>query len=82
MTLQELRNKYKDFFNRANKRLFGDKKYRIYKNYLIIEFSKEIGKYKFAGYNIYKINYDSLDYIKSVEKNYKEFIDNLIKEGV
>jgi hypothetical protein len=82
MTVKELKNKYKDFFDRANKRLFGDKGYKVYKGYLVIKFEKQIGKYKFAGYNIYKINNDSLDYVKSIEKNYQEFIDNLIKEGV
>ena len=76
MTVKELKNKYKNFFNRANKRLFGDKGYRIYKDYLVIKFEKQIGKYQFAGFNIYKITNDSLQYLKTVN-DYKDYIDNL-----
>jgi hypothetical protein len=81
MRLVELKSKYPAFFSRINKRLFGDRKYKIYKDFLVVEFSKQLGSNNFAGYNIYKINNDSLDYVKSIEKDYKQFIDNLIKEG-
>jgi hypothetical protein len=76
MTVKELKNKYKEFFSKANKRLFGDKKYRVYKDFLVIEFDKKIGNYQFKGFNVYEITSDNLRYLKTVN-NYKEYINSL-----
>jgi len=77
MKLVELKSKYPAFFSKENRRLFGDKGYRIYKDYLIVKLSKTINNSKFEGFSIYKITNEGLQYLKFIKDNYKSYIDNL-----